>query len=102
MGHGRHPSFCTGFASGRNRRHPQVCRRRPAPVVETIASTLTLESLLAAKKLVSQLGSVEAAKTAVDARWRSSVSRDFPSRGMQPLVAPLVDIALLVVKRTAG
>jgi hypothetical protein len=40
--------------------------RRPA-VVETVASTLTLESLLAAKKLVQQLGGVEAAKTAVDA-----------------------------------
>lgn len=40
--------------------------RRPA-VVETVASTLTLESLMAAKKLVNQLGSLEAAKTAVDA-----------------------------------
>jgi hypothetical protein len=40
--------------------------RRPA-VVETVASTLTLDSLLAAKKLVNQLGSVDAAKTAVDA-----------------------------------
>ena len=40
--------------------------RRPA-VVATVASTLTLDSLLAAKKLVDQLGSVEAAKTAVDA-----------------------------------
>ncbi len=45
-------------------------RRRPgrrAVVVETVASTLTLDSLLAAKKLAVHLGSVEAAKTAVDA-----------------------------------
>ncbi|HEV3343250.1 MAG TPA: hypothetical protein VG125_22955 [Pirellulales bacterium] len=41
--------------------------RRPAAVVESVASTLTLDSLLAAKRLVNQLGSVEAAKTAVDA-----------------------------------
>ena len=44
--------------------------RRPAAaaaVVESMASTLTLDSLLAAKRLVTQLGSVEAAKTAVDA-----------------------------------
>jgi hypothetical protein len=40
--------------------------RRPAKV-EVLQSTLTLDSLLAAKKLVNQLGSVEAAKTAVDA-----------------------------------
>jgi hypothetical protein len=40
--------------------------RRPAAVV-TVASTLSLDSLLAAKRLVNQLGSVEAAKTAVDA-----------------------------------
>jgi hypothetical protein len=39
-------------------------------VTEMAASTLTLESLLAAKKLVNQLGSVEAAKTAVDALVR--------------------------------
>jgi hypothetical protein len=44
--------------------------RRAVPMVETIASTLTLDSLLAAKKLVSQLGSVEVAKTAVDALAR--------------------------------
>jgi hypothetical protein len=42
-------------------------RGRRAMRVEMVASTLTLESLLAAKKLVNQLGSVEAAKTAVDA-----------------------------------
>lgn len=42
-------------------------RGRPAMVTATVASTLTLESLLAAKKLVNQLGSVEAAKSAVDA-----------------------------------
>jgi arginine repressor len=43
--------------------------RRPAAaaVVESVTSTLTLDSLLAAKRLVNQLGSVEAAKTAVDA-----------------------------------
>ncbi|HVA47093.1 MAG TPA: hypothetical protein VNH11_12060 [Pirellulales bacterium] len=44
--------------------------RRAGPrsvVVETVASTLTLDSLLAAKKLAVHLGSVEAAKTAVDA-----------------------------------
>lgn len=41
--------------------------RRKAAVVETVASTITLGSLLAAKKLVSQLGSVDAAKQAVDA-----------------------------------
>jgi hypothetical protein len=40
--------------------------RRPA-VVESVASTLTLESLMAAKRLADHLGSVEAAKTAVDA-----------------------------------
>ena len=45
--------------------------RRPA-VVERVASTLTLESLLAAKHLVERLGSVEAAKTAVDALARLS------------------------------
>jgi arginine repressor len=42
-------------------------RRGRRMVVETVASTLTLESLLAAKKLVNQLGSVGAAKHAVDA-----------------------------------
>lgn len=42
-------------------------RRRRAVVVETVASTLTIESLLAAKKLANQLGGVEVAKTAVDA-----------------------------------
>ncbi|HWB10704.1 MAG TPA: hypothetical protein VG826_15855 [Pirellulales bacterium] len=41
--------------------------RRPAAAIESMASTLTLDSLLAAKRLVSQLGSIEAAKTAVDA-----------------------------------
>jgi hypothetical protein len=41
--------------------------RRRMAVVETVASTLTLDSLLAAKKLVQQVGSVDAAKTAVDA-----------------------------------
>jgi transposase len=41
--------------------------RSPAAAVESVASTLTLDSLLAAKRLVNQLGSVEAAKTAVDA-----------------------------------
>jgi len=46
----------------RRKRH-----RRPAMVTTTVASTLSLESLLAAKKLVNQLGSVEAAKSAVDA-----------------------------------
>ncbi len=40
--------------------------RRPA-IITTVASTLTLDSLIAAKKLATQLGSVEAAKTAVDA-----------------------------------
>jgi hypothetical protein len=40
--------------------------RRPA-AVETVASTLTLESLIAAKKLADHLGSVEVAKQAVDA-----------------------------------
>jgi hypothetical protein len=43
--------------------------RRPVKV-EAVLSTLTLDSLLAAKKLVDQLGSVEAAKTAVDALAR--------------------------------
>jgi hypothetical protein len=52
------------LASMGMRRRRRGGRRR---VVETVASTLTLDSLLAAKKLVSQLGSVEAAKTAVDA-----------------------------------
>jgi hypothetical protein len=47
-------------------------RGRRRAVVETVASTLTLDSLLAAKKLVTQLGSVEAAKTAVDALARLS------------------------------
>ncbi|HEV3344831.1 MAG TPA: hypothetical protein VG125_30925 [Pirellulales bacterium] len=42
-------------------------RGRRATITTTIASTLSLESLLAAKKLVNQLGSVEAAKSAVDA-----------------------------------
>lgn len=42
-------------------------RRRRKPVEAVVASTLTIESLLAAKKLVGQLGSVEAAMTAVDA-----------------------------------
>jgi t-SNARE complex subunit (syntaxin) len=42
-------------------------RGRRAVVNTTVASTLSLESLLAAKKLVNQLGSVEAAKSAVDA-----------------------------------
>ena len=42
-------------------------RGRRAVVHTTVPSTLTLDSLLAAKKLVDQLGSVEAAKTAVDA-----------------------------------
>jgi hypothetical protein len=42
-------------------------RRPAAAVVESVTSTLTLDSLLAAKRLVNQLGSVEAAKTAVDA-----------------------------------
>jgi|SRR5215469_6731606 len=41
--------------------------RRATAVVEQVTSTLTLDSLLAAKRLVNQLGSVEAAKTAVDA-----------------------------------
>jgi hypothetical protein len=46
-------------------------RRRGRGVVRaTVTSTLTLDSLLAAKKLVNQLGSVEAAKTAVDALAR--------------------------------
>lgn len=40
--------------------------RRPA-VVEIVASTLTLESLIAAKKLADHLGGVEVAKQAVDA-----------------------------------
>ena len=40
---------------------------RKSVAVETVASTLTLESLIAAKRLVDQLGGVEAAKTAVDA-----------------------------------
>lgn len=40
--------------------------RRPA-VVETVASTLTLESLIAAKKLADHLGGVGVAKQAVDA-----------------------------------
>jgi hypothetical protein len=40
-------------------------RRGRRMVTETVAPTLTLESLLAAKKLVNQLGSVEAAKQAV-------------------------------------
>ena len=35
--------------------------------IESLASTLTLESLIAAKRLVDQLGGVEAEKTAVDA-----------------------------------
>jgi hypothetical protein len=34
---------------------------------ETVASTLTLESLMAAKKLVHQVGGIEVAKSAVDA-----------------------------------
>lgn len=42
-------------------------RGRRAAVTDVVASTLTLDSLLAAKKLVNQLGSVEAAKSAVDA-----------------------------------
>lgn len=50
-------------AMGMKRRKPG----RRAAVTERVASTLTLDSLLAAKKLVTQLGSVEAAKTAVDA-----------------------------------
>lgn len=49
-------------AAGMKRR-----RRGRRPKVEVVQSTLTLDSLLAAKKLVNQLGSVEAAKTAVDA-----------------------------------
>jgi hypothetical protein len=40
--------------------------------VETVASTLTLDSLLAAKKLANEFGSVEAAKMAVDALARLS------------------------------
>jgi hypothetical protein len=36
-------------------------------VVKATAETLTLDSLLAAKKLVQQIGSVEAAKMAIDA-----------------------------------
>jgi hypothetical protein len=42
-------------------------RGRRAIVDATVASTLSLDSLLAAKKLANQLGSVEAAKSAVDA-----------------------------------
>jgi hypothetical protein len=42
-------------------------RRPAAALVASVASTLTLDSLMAAKRLVNQLGSVEAAKTAVDA-----------------------------------
>jgi hypothetical protein len=42
-------------------------KRGRRPVVTTIASTLTLDSLLAAKKLANQLGSVEVAKRAVEA-----------------------------------
>lgn len=45
-------------------------RRRRKRVEVAVASTLTIESLMAAKKLVGQLGSVEAAKTAVDALAR--------------------------------
>jgi hypothetical protein len=44
-----------------------VTSAQVSTVVETVASTLTLDSLLAAKKLVQQVGGVEAAKSAVDA-----------------------------------
>jgi hypothetical protein len=47
-------------------------RGRRAMKVEVVASTLTLDSLLAAKKLVNQLGSVEVAKQVVDALARIS------------------------------
>jgi hypothetical protein len=40
---------------------------RPSTRFETVTSTLTLESLMAAKKLVHQVGGIDAAKTAVDA-----------------------------------
>lgn len=56
-------------ADAKNRRR-QPGRR--AAVAATVVSTLTLDSLLAAKKLVNQVGSVEAAKTAVDALARLS------------------------------
>jgi len=45
--------------------------RRPAAVV-AVASTLSLDSLIAAKRLADQLGGVQAAKTAVDALARLS------------------------------
>jgi hypothetical protein len=48
------------------RRRKRRSRRRQE-VVATVASTLTLESLIAAKKLAVQLGGVGAAKQAVDA-----------------------------------
>jgi hypothetical protein len=56
-------------ASGMKRRRRSG---RRAAAVEMVTSTLTLESLLAAKRLVNQLGSVAAAKTAVDALARLS------------------------------
>ena len=49
---------------GKKRRQPGG--RRPM-VIEAVASTLTLESLIAAKKLADHLGGVDAAKQAVDA-----------------------------------
>jgi hypothetical protein len=41
--------------------------RKAAAAWTTTSEMLTLENLLAAKRLVNQLGSVEAAKQAVDA-----------------------------------
>jgi hypothetical protein len=52
------------------RRRPRGHKPGAAPTGRLAVSTselLSLDSLLAAKKLVTQLGSVEAAKTAVDA-----------------------------------
>ncbi len=56
------PSAAPGQTSGQKR-----TTGRRSPKLETIGSTLTLESLMAAKKLANQLGGIEAAKTAVDA-----------------------------------
>lgn len=48
-------------------------RRAVNHVTVAASPSLSLDSLLAAKKLVNQLGSVEAAKTAVDALVKLSV-----------------------------
>ncbi|HVX11942.1 MAG TPA: hypothetical protein VHC22_12230 [Pirellulales bacterium] len=56
------PSATPAQASGKMRTPV-----RRSPRAETGTSTLTLESLMAAKKLVHQLGGIEAAKSAVDA-----------------------------------